>query len=906
MKDAHARTIEDVLRAFDTDAEDGLTARAAAALLESYGPNELPTEKKPPVVLLFLKQFKSGLIYVLLGAALLSFASGHATDGIAILLVVILNATVGFSQERRAEGAIAKLRELVIQEVTVIRDGAAHRIPAAAVVPGDILLVEEGARIPADARVVECKDLRTNESSLTGESNSVTKSAAPVAADLSLADRKDMLWMGTAVTGGLGRAVVVETGNRTAFGAIASSLRVIRRERTPFEISVDKLGQRLGLLTVVLAAITFLLGYLRGFPPIDTFFFAVAMAVSVIPEGLPAVLVVVLAIGVQSMAKRNAIVRHLPSVETLGATDVICTDKTGTLTENKMTVREIVTADYAVKVTGEGWDTHGDFLIGDRRIRPVEVPVLDRLLKTAALCNRAALEWRGEKPVVIGDPTEAALVVLAEKAGLVRRHLGNEFRVLDEIPFTSERKYRAVLVEATDLQGRKSRSVLVVGAFEVIAAASRHCVSDLRLVRFGAGGCDEFEQANASMARRAMRVLAIATKEVQDGKGDLVDADVEGLTFVGLVGMIDPPRPGVSRAIARCREAGIRVIMITGDQRDTAVAIGREVGLIDGNADDRSAVFTEKDVAALDDAAFANALATAAVFARVTPETKLRIVSGLQRAGHTVAMTGDGVNDAPALKKASIGIAMGASGTDVSREVADMVLADDNFVSIVNAVEEGRVVFRNFKQTTAYLIMTNMGEAATILGSLLAGLPLPLLPAQVLWLNLVTDGFCDVALSTERTRGGDVLSEPPRQRNAPVVTANTMVLTFVAAGLMCAGTLAVFAWALPLRGLAYARSLAFVTLAMFQLWNVLNMRSTSASLFALGLRTNRYVLAAIGISLLLQVAVLYVPLLSGIFKTRPISGVDWLLAVVVTSSIFFAVEAYKLLVRKGKIPFSWL
>jgi Ca2+-transporting ATPase len=614
------------------------------------------------------------------------------------------------------------------------------------------------------------------------------------------------------------------------------------------------------------------------------------------------VLVVVLALGVQAMAKKRAIVRHLPSVETLGAADVICTDKTGTLTENKMTVREVVTVGNTVRVTGEGWEPIGEFQLDGRAFVPSELPEFDMLVRTAGLGSKAIIELREERFAIVGDPTEGALTVLAAKAGYDKEELANSHTLIDEIPFTSARSYRATLVERDDLRGAKSRLLCVAGSY---AALRDRCVS----VQDGNAGVafnqalqSRFDEQNEAMGGRALRILAVAWKEVAPGKDSLDDADVSGLNLLGLVGMIDPPRKGVLRAIERCRDAGIRVIMLTGDQRPTAVAIAKEVGLLrDGDA---GLVVTEREAAEMNDAQFDEAVRTAAIFARMTPETKLRIVTVLQREGHTVAMTGDGVNDAPALKKASIGIAMGIAGTDVAREVADTVLATDDFVSIVDAVEEGRIVFRNLKQTTGYLFMTNMGEVATILTCLLSGLPLPLLPAQVLWMNLVTDGFCDVALATERSRG-DVLAAPPRRRNASIIGRGSFVMAVITAALMSIGTVFVFSRAMSEHGLDYARSLAFVTLAVFQLWNVFNMRSPSESLFSLGLTSNRYVLGAVGISLALQCAALYVPVMQKMFSTQPLRLVDWLLAFAVSSSVFFAIEAYKVLVRSGRVPRSW-
>ncbi|HTK03955.1 MAG TPA: HAD-IC family P-type ATPase [Candidatus Eisenbacteria bacterium] len=903
MVNIHAQSIEEAIAALKTDAERGLTAAVARARFEEKGPNELPQDARPSVFLLFLKQFQNGLTYVLFCAAALSFFVDQMNDGLGIIVAVLIDAIVGFVQERRAERALEKLREMVVQESSVMRDGRVHRVPARELVPGDILMLTEGDRVTADSRLIECRELAANESSLTGESSSVEKDAAPVAPEASLADRRDMVWMGTSVVSGHGKAVVVETGRRTAFGRIAVSLSDIKRGRTPLESQLDRLGRRLGLLAIILSAVVFVAGSARGFAAVDMFFFAVALMVSVVPEGLPAVLAIVLAIGVQRMAKRNALVRHVPSVETLGAATVICTDKTGTLTENKMTVRGIVTAERELAVSGEGWEISGHFSDGGKRVRPAELPDARELLEAVALCNKSTLEVRDGRPSVVGDPTEGALAVVAAKAGIERRVLEKDLTLLDEVPFSSLRKYRAVLEERQE-GGQRERIAYVVGAFEVIWGRSASVAAAGAARPADAAAFKHFETANDRMAGGAMRVLGVAMRRMGPGKGALADGDVRDLTFLGLVGMIDPPRQGVAKAIKRCKRAGVRVIMVTGDHKATALAIAKEIGLVSRNDDGRG-VFTDADVAGLDETAFREALKGATVFARVAPETKLRIVSALKKEGHVVAMTGDGVNDAPALKKASIGVAMGITGTDVTKEVADMVLADDNFVTIVNAIEEGRIVYRNIKQTTAYLFMTNIGEVVTIVACLAAGLPLPLLPAQILWMNLVTDGLPDMALATEPT-SDDVLAGPPRRGNAPILTKSIVGLTMVTALCMCLGTIELFTTALAAHGLKYARSVAFTALAVSQLWNVFSMRSATASVFKLGLFSNLFVFWAVTISLSLQLAVLYVPTLQQLFGTVPLELDEWLRIVVITSSVFFAVEIYKWLCRKRVIPESWL
>ncbi|HJV33347.1 MAG TPA: HAD-IC family P-type ATPase, partial [Patescibacteria group bacterium] len=708
----HALTPEEALSALASGGE-GLTEAEAASRLAEQGPNELPREKEVSRFFLFLKQFRGALNYVLFAAAALSWSTGHAFDAAAIVFVVFVNGVIGYLQERKAETAIARLRGMAEPMASVRRGGRLLRVPARDIVTGDVVVLSEGARVPADLRLVEAREVRADESALTGESMPVAKALAPVAAGAALGDRAGLLHMGTLMTRGEALGAVIATGPRTEFGRIAGQLMSIKRERTPFERRLDALAGSLGIIAVAAAGLIFAVGVRRGLPIVDTFLFAVAAAVSSIPEGLPFVLIIVLSVGVQRMARRNAITRHLPSVETLGVVDVICTDKTGTLTENKMTVRAIALLDHPVQVTGEGWSAEGEFLVGGERINLAEHPVLVHLLRASALCAKATIQIEGGVASAVGDPTEAALAVLGRKGGFDRAALERAERTLDEIPFSSDRKFRAVLHEYVAANGIKRREIMVVGAFEALAERATMAMDERGPDVLMPEGRARFETLNEEMASRAMRVVAVAVREVGPDVEDLRAEDVRELTLLGLVGMIDPPRKGIREALERCRRAGIRVIMNTGDHKATAVALAREIGLIDGAPDGR--VFTETDVAAMSDEELRARLADAAIFARVAPATKIRVVTQLKALGHTVAMTGDGINDAPALKSADVGVAMGITGTDVTKEVADMVLADDDFSTVVNAVEEGRIVFRNVKQTTGFLVMTNAGEIVTML-----------------------------------------------------------------------------------------------------------------------------------------------------------------------------------------------
>ena len=916
----HALPTAGLAAELESDASLGLTTAEAESRLAVFGGNVLPKPKPVSPLLTFIKQFHGGLTYVLLVAAVVSFFLGDVRDAVGILVVILIDVIFGFVQERRADAAVAKLKEMVVPEATVIRSGEVLRVPAVGIVPGDVILLGEGDRVPADARLVAARNLRTDESTLTGESLPVGKGLDALPPQTPLPERKNMVFMGTAVVAGTGRALVAATGGRTALGQVAGSLIGIRRGRTPFEKAVDRLGWRLGLVSAAVVGVISAIGLWRGEKPADLFLFAVALAVAVIPEGLPSVLTVVLAIGVWRMAKRRAVVRHVPSVETLGETDVICTDKTGTLTRNQMTVRDIALFGLDVRVSGEGYDPTGEFTAAGRPLVPAEIPPLALLLKAAALGTAACIVRRQDDYSVAGDPTEGALAVVAAKAGYDRRTLEGEWRVVDDLPFASDRKLRAVLAEGVDYAGRRSRILFVVGAFEVLAAKSTAYL-ETAAKPMDRPAADRFAQANFRLASQARRVVALAIREMPESATEIKESDLDGLTLLGLAGLLDPPRPEAAKAISRCRRAGIRVIMITGDQKATAVAVAREIGLLDSEsaiatetatatatetATEINQVFSGDQVEKMSDKEFDACLAQAVVFARVTPQTKLRLVAALKRLGLVVAMTGDGVNDAPALKMADIGVAMGRGGTDVARAVSDMVLMDDNFATIVNAVEEGRVVFRNVKQTTAYLFATNMAEAATMLLALAAGLPLPLLAGQVLWMNLVTDGFPDIALATEPA-GDGVLDRPLPRRHQTFLTPNVLFFTLVSALVMCTVTFGLFAWSWGNSGdLTRARTVAFTAMCFFQLWNVFNLRSETVSLFRLGLRSNMYVVWAVAASFLLQLAVIYLPFLNRIFRVVPLDWKEMAIILAVTVLVIPAVEGYKWLLRRGMIPRSWI
>ncbi len=928
--DAYRQPAEAVVAALATDARDGLTDAEAVARLARHGRNELAAEAPVPVWRRFLAQFQDTLVLLLLVAAAISaglWAVERDTalpyEALAILAVVLLNAAMGFVQESRAQAAVAALRDMAADDATVVRGGARRRVPAAELVPGDVVLVEEGDTLPADARLVEATALQTAEAALTGESLPVSKSVNAAPAEAPLGDRLSMLYSGTAVTYGRGRAVVTATGMTTEMGRIAGLLHATDDETTPLQEELDRTGKRLGVIVVAIAVVMvatiLLVEDIQGASAIfDVLILGVALAVAAVPEGLPAVVTAVLALGVQRMARRNAIVRHLAAVETLGSATVIASDKTGTLTRNEMTVRAVVTASGRVRFVGTGYAPEGAVRAedGTEGGRDVDGPLraeLVRALSAADRANNAVLEEADGRWQVQGDPTEGALIVAARKAGLEADALDARFGRIGEVPFSSERK----LMTTVHRDAEQPERVLVFtkGAPDVLLARCTHehvgegprPLSDARRA--------EILAANESLANEALRTLGVAVRALPSDTfdGDDVGPHVEGeLVFLGLIGMLDPPREEARAAVARAREAGIRPIMITGDHPTTAAVIARELGIA---ADGRAA--TGAEIEAMADEALERTAGEVSVYARVNPEHKLRIVDALQRTGAIVAMTGDGVNDAPALKTADIGIAMGITGTDVSKEAADVVLADDNFATIVTAVEEGRAIFGNIRKFLRYLLSSNIGEVMTMFfGVLLADLiglsaagaaagsavVLPLLATQILWINLVTDGAPALALGVDPP-GEGLMRRPPRPAGEGVITGQMWRGIFFVGAVMAVGTLFVLDASLPgglvdgAGSLAYGQTRAFTTLMFFQLFNVFNARSDTQSAFR-GLFRNRWLLGAVAISLALHLAVVYVPFLQAAFGTVPLQLGDWLVCAVVASAVLWLRELSKLVARR--------
>ncbi|HTY92162.1 MAG TPA: calcium-translocating P-type ATPase, SERCA-type [Methanocella sp.] len=883
----HALKLKDIYARLKTD-KKGLKPEEAAKRLEKYGRNALKAGKKASVIVIFLSQFNNFLIYLLIAAATVSFLIGERLDAAIIALIVVLNAILGFAQEYKAEQSIESLRSLVVQEAFVVRGGHRLKVPASDLVPGDIIEVEAGENVPADCRLIYEASLKVDEAALTGESEPAKKSIEALPEDTALGDMDNMLFMGTSVLDGRGMAVVTATGMDTEIGRITSLVESGAEQSTPMQASIDRLGRLFGISAVAICSIILAAGLLEGQKLYDMFLIAVSLAVAAIPEGLPATITIVLALGVQRMAKKKAVVRRLSAIETLGSTSVICTDKTGTLTQNVIVVRKIATAGQEYEVTGSGYSPDGEFVSRGGTAEPASDRALKMLLTAGALCNNAIYERLEDQWNIVGDSTEVALLVAAAKAGYSKILMEDDCPRIFEVPFNTETR-RMTTVNAC--KGKKY--VFAKGAPEVVLTSSSSILIGGRVMPADAAGRDYFMKTNDDMAADGMRVLGLAYREIVSDPAKMSIGELEGdLTFLGLAGMMDPPRPEVKDSVEKCKSAGIDVVMITGDQRPTAVAIARQLGIFrEGDGIISGTELSEASEEKLD-----SDIGRIKVYARTSPEQKLRIVAALRRRGHVVAMTGDGVNDAPALKQADIGVSMGITGTDVSRQASDIVLTDDNFATIVAAVEEGRKIYDNVKNVVKYLFASNMGEVLVVLLGIMLGLPLPLLAIQILWVNLVTDSLPALALSVDPVAPG-VMKRPPRPRAEGLFTRLTlfdMALIGIATGV---GTLGLFHLYLP-RGLDMARTVAFTALVIFQMWNCLNCRSEDRSLFKVGIFSNPYILGAIAVSILLQSALLYVPFLEDVFKTSPLSAYDWLIIAGVSSSTLILVEARKFISSK--------
>ncbi len=885
-----------VLEELETDLEKGLTDAQVEARLEKYGPNSLKEEKKKSLLSRILAQFADFLVLILIAAAIISVFVGERTDAIVILAIVVLNAFLGVYQEGKAEKSLDALKKMSSPTAKVIRNGQTSIVNADTLVPGDIVLLDAGDIMPADLRFTESSNLKIEEASLTGESVPVDKSSqAEYTEEVSLGDRKNMGYMSTIVTYGRAKSIVVGTAHDTEIGKIATAIQTSPTEVTPLQKQLNGLGKVLGIATIIICIIVFGVGILQGNGVLEMLMIAISLAVAAIPEGLPAIVTIVLALGMNRMVKRHAIVKKLLAVETLGSTTVICSDKTGTLTQNEMTVVKVYADNTTIDISGTGYSPKGEFNIEGQALDPDSLPGLKTLLSIATLSNDAEIETNEGGYNVIGDPTEGSLITLGTKAGITRSHINKTYPRVEEIPFDSERKMMTTFHK--DYLPGKIVS-FTKGAPDIIMDKCSHISINGQVLPFDSDLRKDIMAMNSKFSKEALRVLAFAYKEYTALPDTIESKEVESdMTLVGLVGMIDPARPEAKEAIAKCKDAGIQTIMITGDYKETAFAIAKELGL----AQKESEAIMGSELDSLNDAELQERVKTTKVFARVSPDHKVRIVEALKRNGNVTAMTGDGVNDAPALKKADIGVAMGITGTDVAKNTAELILTDDNFSSIVAAVEEGRVIYDNIRKFVYFLLSCNIGEIILIFTSILMGIPIPLLPIQLLWLNLVTDSFPALALGTEKG-DPDIMQKKPRDPKEPLLNKDLVTRIIIQSIAIGGTTLAAYLIALKSYpdNIEEARTIAFTTLILAELLRSYSVRSQTHSIFEIGLFTNMTLIYGTLFSFGLTIAVIYIPFLQPIFDTFPMGWADWKIVLPFAFIPLIVGEVSKLIRKKIK------
>jgi Ca2+-transporting ATPase len=884
----HSLPAEDAIRFFGTDARKGLDQFEVENRRERFGANVLTERKGKGPVVRFLMQVHQPLIYILIASAIITAVLGEWVDSSVIWGIVIINAIIGFVQESKALTAIAALKRALTSEATVVRAGVKARLLSSELVPGDIVYLQSGDKVPADMRLIRSKDLQIDESALTGESVPAMKGRETLKSDAMLADRRNIAFTSTLVTYGTGEGVVVATGDNTEIGRVSEMIATAEALATPLTRKIERFSKWLLIAIMVLAGVTLGIGVLRGHTWFDTFMAAVALAVGAIPEGLPAAVTIILAIGVGRMAKRRAIIRRLPAVETLGSTTVVCSDKTGTLTKNQMTVKEIFAGGARYELSGAGYAPSGGIARGGEDVSAADEIALAQCLRAGLICNDSTLAEEDGEWKVHGDPTEGALIASAIKGGLTA---GDEERVLprvDAIPFESQHHFMATM---HDPGAGKRRVVYLKGSMEsLLPRCNARLEGDGTVGEFDAG---EVKAMVEEAASRGLRILVFARKELSPIAETLKESDVrEGLTFLGFQAMIDPPRPEAVRAIEACRSAGIRVKMITGDHAITATAIARELGIAhDGKA------LTSADLVGLSDEEFTEAALTTDVFARMSPEQKFRLVEALQARGHVVAMTGDGVNDAPSLRRADIGIAMGRGGTEVAREASDMVLTDDNFATIEAAVEEGRGVFDNLLKFIVWTVPANLGEGLVLMLAIFLGVALPITPVQILWINMTTAGCLGLMLAFEPMEG-DIMERVPRNPKLPLLSVSVIVRITVVSFLLCIGSFVLYEWARA-GGLSQeqARTIAVNVFVVGELFYLLSCRSLTRSMFAVGMFSNPWIWVGVAISIALQIAFTYAPIMNRLFHTAAFPIEEWIKIVAVGSLISVAVAIDKQIVK---------
>ncbi|HCC3243554.1 TPA: cation-translocating P-type ATPase [Legionella pneumophila] len=881
----HEKSPTEIASQCSIDLSLGLSEKEAKLRLKEVGPNLLSKQKRTSPFIIFLQQFESVVIWVLLGAVLVSFLLDEKADAIAILAIVILNAIIGFFLEYRADRAMLALQQMAAPKATVLRDGHAKVIAASDIVPGDILLFESGDLIAADARLFELSALKVNEAPLTGESIPVAKNLDVCTAKTPLADRKNMVFMGTSVADGTGRALVVATGMQTEMGHIAKMLGEASRDETPLQKKLNQVGSRLLWLCFFIIIAIFGLGLIRNIPLFSLFMSSVSLAVAAIPEGLPAVVTVALALGVQRMVRRSVLVRRLSAVETLGCLQVICTDKTGTLTVGEMTARKLVTAGDVYSIHGEGYNLSGGFTLQGQEINVSEDKLLQATLRAMVACNNASFENQDEHVATVGDPTEVALLVAAAKGGLWRGELHASYPRIKELPFSSERKRMTVICRQDH-----EHIAFVKGAPELILERCTHVLTKTGIKKLTPNDKARMKQSCELMASEALRLLAFAQRPVDFSLLEKEDDEIENnLVFLGLIGLQDPPHASSKESISRCKKAGIKPVMITGDHPDTARAIAKELGILE--AGDR--LLTGNELENLSEEEFNHCVKDIAVYARVTAEHKLKIVRAWKKQQKVVAMTGDGVNDAPALKEASVGIAMGKTGTAVTKEASDIIVMDNNFTSIVAGIEEGRTIYDNIAKTLAYLLAGNSGELLVVFIALLIGWPLPLLPIQLLWINLVTDGLPAIGLATDMSEPG-ILNRPPRATQKSMMDrAFFKRVTFVGC-LKALVILGVFAYEYLIdKDLIQAQDAAFSVLVTAELLWAFGARSDTKNIWQVGFFSNLRLFFIVSISFSLQVLIHHIPMLRELFGIRPVSFTQCLVWILLGMVPLLIIEAQK-------------
>jgi len=875
---------KDALKMLNTS-EKGLTTKVAIKRQEKYGYNELKKEKETTKLKIFLDQFKNALILLLIFAGILSLALGEKIESVAIFVIILLNAILGFIQEYRAEKAIAALKNISAPTAKVLRDGKETKIPAKEIVPGDILLLEAGDIVAADSRIIELSSLQIDEASLTGESVPSKKSTEPFKPGTSVADQENMAFMGTIVTYGKCKSVVTATGMNTELGKIATSIQTSKETKTPLQTKFEQLAKQIGIITVVLIIIVLAAGTLQGTLSFAKMLLvALALTVSTIPNSLPLVVTIGLSMGTKRLAKQNMLIKKLPAAESLGAATIICSDKTGTITKNQMTVTNIYTDNQIINVTGAGYEPKGNFYEGSKQINPKQ---LELLLRIGYLCNNAKLNKKDKLFEIIGDPTEGALIVLGKKGKLNDKDVKDNLSFIEELPFDSDRKRMSVIFKN---KPNKKEEAYVKGAPDLLLKACDRIIEKGKIRKISKEDQEKILKINNSFAEKSLRVLALAYRQLPSSKRYCIDKVEKNLVFVGLVGMIDPPREEVKQAIGQCQEAGIKVMIITGDHALTTKAVAQQVGLL--KKDD--IILTGDDVQRMSDIELAQKIDRVRIIARALPIQKSRIVDVLRDKGHIVAMTGDGINDAPALKKADIGIAMGITGTDVAKEVAKATLVDDNFATIVKAIETGRNIYNTLIRSAKFFLACNAGEITSVFIAIMLGFPLPLLPLQILLMNMLTDNFPALGLGFESDEEGIMKKVPRNPKEKPI--SNHILMSIIIFGLiMGLGTLFMFVQYKDIN-VSKAQTVAFTTLVMFQMFAVLSSRSLYPSLKKLNPFSNKWLSGAISLSIIIQLIVIYWRPLQVVFGTISLMFIDWIYIISVSSIGFIAMEVSKFFV----------